>query len=94
MIDERNFLHPASREAFTLLAEIATAPSRIEALRLEYSTHSLLWKLEAHGRLSRLDTDNLGIVFRVALEKRLFELASLQETIAQFHKNTFVQKSP
>ena len=77
MIDERNDLHPATRNAFLLLAKITTAATRIEAIKLEYSAHEILWELETRQKLSRLDVDNLGIVFRMALEKRLHELAFL-----------------
>lgn len=79
MNDEKNELHSNSLEAFELLSKIATATSRLEAIKLDFSMHALFWGSEAHGKLSRLDADNLCIVFRVAFEKRMFELASSQE---------------
>ncbi|PRA17820.1 hypothetical protein VRB78_11940 [Pseudomonas trivialis] len=74
MIDDGNHAHAGSRKAFCLLADIGTAATRIEAIKLEYSSHALLWDLEAHGALAQLDSANLGVVFRMALEKRLHEL--------------------
>jgi len=77
MIDERNDFHPATRNAFLLLDKFATAATRIEAIKIEYSAREILWELESSKKLSRVDVDKLGIVFRMALEKRLHELAFL-----------------
>ena len=74
MIDDGNHAHAGSRKAFCLLADIGTAATRIEAIKLEYSSHALLWDLEAHGALTQFDSANLGVVFQMALEKRLHQL--------------------
>lgn len=75
MIDERSHVHAVIQKALCLLADIEMATDRFEAIKIEYSSHALLWDLEAHGALTQLDSANLGIVFQMALEKRLHELA-------------------
>lgn len=59
-----------------LLVSTEEASTELKALRFEYDARSLLWCLEAHGKLSILDADNLRALFQVALEKRLLELTS------------------
>jgi hypothetical protein len=66
--------YPIKQQSVDLLLSIAEADTRLKAIRLEYHAQALILDLEAHDRLSSIDSRNLDVVFRVALEKRLIEL--------------------
>lgn len=70
----RNDIHPANNVSAYLLSGIVHAPTASEARRREVRTHELIFKLQMEERISKLDADNLRILFRVALEKRLYEI--------------------
>ncbi|MBA2930311.1 hypothetical protein [Pseudomonas sivasensis] len=69
-------VHPASRVLAHSLARIADAPTALEARRLEIRTHDPIFKLQLEETISNIDADNLRICFRLALEKRLYEILS------------------
>lgn len=72
----RNGIHPANSVSAHLLIGIAHAPTAVEAREREIRTHDLIFKLQTEEIISKLDADNLRILFRVALEKRLYEIVS------------------
>jgi len=67
-------VHPANSVSAQLLAGIACAPTATEARRREVRTHDLIFTLHLEETISKLDADNLRILFRGALEKRLCEI--------------------
>lgn len=69
-------IHPASSVSAHILAGIADAPTTFEARRREVRTQDLIFELQLNEAISKLDADNLRIMFRVALEKRLYEILS------------------
>jgi hypothetical protein len=72
----RTSVHPANGVSAHLLDGIAYAPTSLEARRREIRTHDLILRLQLDQTISNLDADNLRILFKVALEKRLFEILS------------------
>ena len=72
----RGDVHQANSVSAHLLAGIAYAPTALEARRREIRTHDLIFKLQLEETISNLDADNLRILFRGALEKRLREILS------------------
>jgi hypothetical protein len=73
-------VHPANGVSAHLLAGIAFAPSALEARRREIRTHDVILRLQLDETISNLDADNLRILFRLALEKRLYEILSESNT--------------
>lgn len=69
-------IHPASSVSAHFLAGIACSPTALEARRREACTHDLIFKLHLEETISKLDADNLRILFRGALERRLREILS------------------
>ena len=74
MSDVLRDIHTIKQESADLLGSIAGADTRLKAIRFEYHAQALILDLEAHDRLSCIDSQNLNIVFRAALEQRLLEL--------------------
>ncbi|VVP67569.1 hypothetical protein PS907_01731 [Pseudomonas fluorescens] len=72
----RNDIHPAISLSAHLLATITYATSELEARRSESRTQDLIFKLQLEETISKLDADNLRVLFRGALEKRLWEISS------------------
>jgi hypothetical protein len=72
----RSSVHPAIGVSARLLAGISYAPSALEARRRETRTHDLILRLQLDQTISNLDAANLRILFRLALEKRLYEILS------------------
>ncbi len=70
----RGSVHPASGVSVHLLTGIAYAPSALEARKREIRTHDLILRLQLDETISKLDADNLRILFRLTLEKRLCEI--------------------
>jgi hypothetical protein len=68
-------LHPVRSEAEDLFGKIAKANSRLQVFSLEGEVLALMWRLETDEGVSRLDIDNLRVVFNMASEKRLHGLA-------------------
>lgn len=66
----------ASRVSAHIFAGIADAPTAVEARRREIRTQDLIFELQLNEAISKLDADNLRIMFRVAREKRLYEILS------------------
>lgn len=71
-----NDIHPANSISAYLLSGIMHAPTAFEARLRETRTYELIFKLQIEETISKLDADNLRILFRVALEKRLYEIVS------------------
>ena len=69
-------VHPANRVLAHSLAGIADAPTALEARRREIRTHGPIFKLLLEETISNLDADNLRVLFRGALQKRLWEILS------------------
>jgi hypothetical protein len=69
-------IHPANSVSAQLLVGIASATTALEAQRREVRTHDLIFRLHLDETISKLDADNLRILFRGALEKRLCEILS------------------
>ena len=69
-------IHLASSVSAHILAGIAYAPTAVEARRREVRTQDLIFELQLNEAIAKLDADNLRIMFRVALEKRLYEILS------------------
>lgn len=67
-------LNPIEEHAIALLLSIATAPSQLEAIKIECGAQTSMRILEARDQLSSSDADNLLVVFEAALHKRLYEL--------------------
>ncbi|WP_154845282.1 hypothetical protein [Pseudomonas fluorescens] len=78
MIKSIGDIHPVKSEAEDLLEKIAKANSRNEVFSFEGEVLALMWKLEKDDGISHLDIDNLRVVFKMASEKRLHELACLK----------------
>jgi len=76
MFGATNDRHRVMSASVHLLAGIAHAPTSLEARRREIRTHDLIFKLRLEETISNLDADNLRIMFRGALEKRLCEILS------------------
>ena len=72
----RSDIHPANSVSASLLSGIAHAPTVFEARKREIRTHQLIFKLQVEETISDLDADNLRVLFRVALEKRIYEIVS------------------
>ncbi|VVP49286.1 hypothetical protein PS843_05215 [Pseudomonas fluorescens] len=70
----KNVSHPAHGVSVHLLNRIADAPTAVEARKREICAYELMLKLEGEEAISKLDTDNLQVLFSVALEKRLCEI--------------------
>lgn len=75
MINSIGDIHPIRSEAKDLLGKIAKANSRVEVFTFEGEVLALMWRLETDDGISKLDIDNLRVVFKMASEKRLHELA-------------------
>lgn len=78
MSDVTDDIHPAKHGAVGLLRKIAQANSRDQVSSIGGEVLAYMWRLETGGGTSLLDIDNLGIVFKMASEKRLHELAFLK----------------
>lgn len=72
----KSSVHPANGVSAHLLGGIVSAPSALEARRREIRTNDLILSLQRDQTISNLDADNLRILFRLALEKRLYEILS------------------
>jgi len=72
----RSDIHPAISLSAHLLATITYATSVHEARRNEARTQELIFELQIGETISKLDADNLRVLFRGALEKRLWEISS------------------
>ncbi|MBK3446008.1 MULTISPECIES: hypothetical protein [Pseudomonas] len=68
--------HPAKRVSVHLLALIAQAPTAVEAWLHDIRAQELILNLQGTETISKLDGDNLRILCRVALEKRLHKIAN------------------
>ena len=77
MFGARNDRHPAKSASADLLAVIAHAPTTVEARHHQIRAHELILNLQVEDAISRLDADNLRVIFTVAIEKRLYEIASV-----------------
>jgi len=77
MFGASNESHPAASRSADSLAGIAYAATAFEAQDCEILTRELILNLYEEETISGLDADNLRILSRVALEKRLFEIANL-----------------
>lgn len=77
MIGARNDRHPAESASAELLAVIAHAPTAVEARHHKIRAHELILDLQVEDTISRLDADNLRVIFTVAIEKRLYEIAGV-----------------
>lgn len=78
MINSIGDIHPIISEAEDLLGKIAKANSRLQVFSFEGEVLALMWRLETDDGISHLDIDNLRVVFKMASEKRLHELACLK----------------
>jgi hypothetical protein len=72
----KNDIHPAISLSAHLLATITYATSVLEARRSEARTQDLIFKLQLEETISKIDADNLRVLFRGALEKRLWKISS------------------
>lgn len=72
-----NKSHPAASRSAHSLAGIAHAATAFEARDYEILTRELILNLHEEETISGLDAENLRILSKVALEKRLFEIANL-----------------
>lgn len=70
----KNVSHPAYGVSVHLLNRIADAPTAVEARKREICAYELMLNLEGEEAISKLDTDNLQVLFSVALEKRLCDI--------------------
>lgn len=77
MFDARNDRHPAMSASAHLLDAIAHAPTAVEARQHEIRARELILNHQSEDTVSRLDADNLRIIFTAAIEKRLYEIASV-----------------
>ena len=68
--------HPAKHVSAHLLALIAQAPTAVEAWIHNIRAQELILNLQVTEAISKLDGDNLRLLYRVALEKRLHKIAS------------------
>lgn len=75
MTDSIGDIHPLRSETEDLLCKIAKTNSRLQVFSFEGQVLALMWRLETDEGVSHLDIDNLRVVFKMALEKRLHELA-------------------
>lgn len=78
MIESIGDIHPLKPEAEDLPGKIAQANSRLQVFSFEGEVLAFMWRLETDEGVSRLDIDNLRVVFKMASEKRLCELACLK----------------
>ncbi|WP_439864954.1 hypothetical protein [Pseudomonas antarctica] len=79
MSSVRNDSHPAKSVSAHLLAVIAQSPTAVEARHHEIRARVLILNLEVHETISMLDAENLRIMFKAAIEKRLCEIASVYD---------------
>jgi hypothetical protein len=77
MIDVIEDLYPVQLEAVHLLGRIAKANNRHEVFSFEGEVLAFMWRLETDKGISRVDIDNLSIVFKMASAKRLQQPAFL-----------------
>jgi hypothetical protein len=76
MFGASNKSHPAESRSAHSLARIAHAVTEFEARDCEILTRELILNLHEEETISGLDAENLRILSKVALEKRLFEIAN------------------
>ena len=67
-------VRPVKLEMVALLSKIADADACRQVLGLEGEVLSFLWRLEIDEGVPSLDIENVGVVFRSALEARFYEL--------------------
>jgi len=77
MFGARNDRHPAKSASADLLAVIAHAPTAVESRHHQIRAHELILDLQVEDTISRLDADNLRVIFAVAIERRLYEITSV-----------------
>lgn len=77
MFSARNDRHPATSASADLLAVIAHAPTAVEVRHHQIRARELIVNLQVEDTISRLEADNLRVMFSVAIEKRLYEIASV-----------------
>ncbi|MDY0832717.1 hypothetical protein SNL23_09945 [Pseudomonas sp. SED1] len=78
MIDLTAEVHLDKSEAVDLLGKIANANTRLQVFSCEWEVLAFMWRLETDDEVSYIDINNLRIVFSMASEKRLHELAFLK----------------
>lgn len=78
MIDFTNDIHKAKAESVDLLGRIDTANTKRQVFRFEGEVFAFMWRLETDDGIANSDIDNLRVVFQMASEKRLRELACLK----------------
>ncbi|KMT52451.1 hypothetical protein ACR52_27050 [Pseudomonas fildesensis] len=74
-MDLADEVHPEKSEAVDLLGKIANANTRHQVFSCEGEVLAFMWRLETDDEVSHLDINNLRVVFSMASEKRLHELA-------------------
>lgn len=77
MFGASNKSHPAESRSAHSLAGIKHASTAFEARYCEILTRELILNLHEEEIISGLDADNLRILSKVALEKRLLEISKL-----------------
>ena len=74
MISAIDEIRAVRLETMALLLRITKADCFHEVRSFESDVLAVMWRLETDDLISKLDIDNLGVVFTMALESRRHEL--------------------